>query len=116
MDKLSRLRALGALIATTTLLAACGGGGSDAPPPPPPPPPPPASNIISGKAVDGALQGARACYDLNDNGVCDSGTDPASAATDTGGEESDAPLVEEGIEPPATSGSTPPNYDYLNAD
>ena len=72
-DSLSRVRALSALIAAT-LVAACGGGGSDAPPPPPP-----ATATITGKAVDGALQGATACYDLNDNKACD-GTEPTSAA------------------------------------
>ena len=84
-DSLSRVRVLSALVAASSLLVACGGGGSSSPPPPPPPPPPPASVSITGKAVNGALQGATACYDLNDNGVCDSGTDPASAATDASG-------------------------------
>ena len=83
MDHIDRLRALGALFATTTLLAACG-GGSDAPSPPPPPTPPPASVSITGKAVDGALQGATACYDLNDNKACDT-AEPTSAATDASG-------------------------------
>ena len=83
MDHIDRLRALGALFATTTLLAACG-GGSDAASPPPPPPPPPASVSITGKAVDGALQGATACYDLNDNKACDT-AEPTSAATDASG-------------------------------
>jgi trimeric autotransporter adhesin len=82
---LHRVRALSALVAAT-LVAACGGGGSDAPtpPPPPPPPPPPAVATISGKAVDGALQGAIACYDLNDNRACDDG-EPSSAASDADG-------------------------------
>ena len=77
-DSLSRVRALSALVAAT-LVAACGGGGSDALPPPPPPPPPPATATITGKAVDGALQGVTACYDLNDNKACDA-TEPTSAA------------------------------------
>ncbi|HET9976745.1 MAG TPA: hypothetical protein VFQ20_04860 [Burkholderiaceae bacterium] len=84
MDALNRLRALSALVATATLAAACG-GGSDAPPPPPPPPPPPASVNITGKAVDGALQGATACYDYNDNKVCDTGDPVSTAATSADG-------------------------------
>src|SRR4051812_48722214 len=69
-------------------LVACGGGGGDSTPAPPPastPPPPASSTVaITGKAVDGALQGATACYDLNDNGVCD-GTEPTSSPTGANG-------------------------------
>lgn len=57
-------------IALTALLAACGGGsrpGVD-------------SVAITGRAVDGPLQGAFACYDTNDNHGCDAG-EPRSAAT-----------------------------------
>ncbi len=39
---------------------------------------------ITGKAVDGALQGATACYDLNDNGACDSG-EPTFGSSDANG-------------------------------
>ena len=39
---------------------------------------------ISGVVSDGPLQGATACYDLNDNGACDTG-EPSSAATDANG-------------------------------
>lgn len=62
------LQALG--LATTVLLAACGGGSK------------PAADAvaIAGRAVDGPLQGAFACYDHNDNHACDSG-EPRSAAT-----------------------------------
>jgi hypothetical protein len=63
-------------------LAGCGGGGggSDgdggtaAP----------SSVVVSGVAADGPLQGATACYDLNENGRCDSG-EPASSPTDANG-------------------------------
>lgn len=75
------------LFSACCLVACGGGGGGDGPSPVPPPPvsPPPASSVtISGKAVDGALQGATACYDLNDNGACDS-TEPASTPTDASG-------------------------------
>ena len=82
---LSRVRVLSALVAASSLLAACGGGGSSSqPPPPPPPPPPPSSVSITGKAVDGALQGATACYDVNDNKVCET-AEPTSGASDAGG-------------------------------
>src|SRR5205814_6523683 len=69
--------ALSALCAS--LLAACGGGGSTTPPPVQP-----TSVTISGVAADGPLQGATACYDLNDNGACDSG-EPSSGPTDAAG-------------------------------
>ena len=74
------------LLASAALLSGCGGGGSsDAPTPVPPPPPPAATTVaITGKAVDGALSGATACYDLNDNGACDTG-EPVSAATGADG-------------------------------
>lgn len=72
-------------IAATLLTAGCGGGGGDAPPPPVAgPPPPPASVTISGRAVDGALQGATACYDLNNNNACDAG-EPTSGTSDAAG-------------------------------
>jgi hypothetical protein len=54
------------------MLVACGGGGRARRRRPP------STDVsITGKAVDGALQGATACYDLNDNGACDSG-EPSS--------------------------------------
>lgn len=62
-------------------LAACGGSG---PAPQTTTLAPPAAVVITGRAVDGPLQGATACYDLNDNGACDS-DEPMSAATDAAG-------------------------------
>ena len=59
------------------LLQACGSGDDDTPAPPPAP------VQISGVVADGPLQGATACYDLNDNGACDTGE--PSAATDADG-------------------------------
>ena len=95
-----KLIRLGALFASAAALAlalpGCGGGGSDAaanppiggtppPPPPPPAPPPPSPTVaISGFVSDGPLQGATACYDLNDNSACDAG-EPTSAATPSDG-------------------------------
>ncbi|KQV50693.1 hypothetical protein ASC95_15190 [Pelomonas sp. Root1217] len=72
------------LLASAALLSACGGGGETPAPVPAPPPPAPATVAITGKAVDGALSGATACYDLNDNGACDTG-EPASTATGADG-------------------------------
>ncbi|HEY8879649.1 MAG TPA: hypothetical protein VIN03_18915, partial [Roseateles sp.] len=75
------------LLASAALLSGCGGGGSSAEPPPAPTPtpaPPPSALAITGKAVDGALSGATACYDLNDNGACDTGEPSATTGTDGG--------------------------------
>lgn len=70
------------LVASITLTAcgggAGGGGGGDGGGSQP------ATVAISGVAADGALMGATACYDLNDNGGCDS-TDPSSGSTDASG-------------------------------
>jgi hypothetical protein len=68
-------------IVAAAALAACGGGGGGG-----------SSSgsagasavTITGKAVDGPLQGAVACYDLNDNGVCETG-EPTSIPTDSTG-------------------------------
>jgi len=73
-------RALGVLLAAA--LAACSGGGSTehtdhggaaA-----------GTTLMAGRAVDGPLQGATACLDLDDDGACGSG-EPASTATDAQG-------------------------------
>ena len=84
-SSLDRVRQLSALVAATTLLAACG-GGSDSPPPPAagPPPAPATTATITVKAADGLLSGAKGCYDINDNNVCD-GTEQLSAASDGNG-------------------------------
>ena len=64
------------------LIAGCsgdggGGGGTSSPPTA-------TTMTVSGVAADGPLQGATACYDLNDNGVCESPAEP-TATTDAGG-------------------------------
>ncbi len=69
-----------AVACAAALLQACGSGDDDTPAPPPPPPAP---AQVSGVVADGPLQGATACYDLNDNGACDTGE--PSATTDTDG-------------------------------
>ncbi len=74
-----------ALLAT---VAGCGGSDDDngsAVVSPPPPPPPPAQVTLQGSAMlDGALQNAVVCMDLNANSACDAG-EPASASTDANG-------------------------------
>ena len=79
LNGLRRVKALSALVSTTSLLVACGGGGGGSDDPPAA-----TSVTITGKAVDGPLQGVTACYDLNDNYECDSG-EPTSAATGADG-------------------------------
>jgi hypothetical protein len=68
----SRRNALLAATSALTLVVAGCGGSSDSPAD--------ATATISGIAADGPLQGATACYDLNDNGACDSG-EPTSVPT-----------------------------------
>lgn len=78
--------AVGGRPASLTLVAACAAallqacGGSDDPAPAPDPVP--ATVAISGVVADGPLQGATACYDLNDNGACDSGEPSATSDAD----------------------------------
>lgn len=73
-EALWRATLFGAVVSAATLMAGCGGSDDDDD----------NSNALSytitGKAVDGALQGATACYDLDDNLACDTG-EPVSAAT-----------------------------------
>lgn len=64
-----------AVACAAALLQACGSGDDDTPPP----------VQISGVVADGPLQGATVCYDLNDNGACDTGEPTAAAATDADG-------------------------------
>jgi len=112
MNRTSRIPASLLGLFSACCLVACGGGGggdSTSPVPPPPVSPPPASSVaITGKAVDGALQGAKACYDLNDNGACD-GTEPTSDPTNASGafqlavQASDAGKHRVVVEVPATA-------------
>lgn len=67
-------------LASLALLGGCLGGGSSEPEAPVLP----ASVTVSGVVADGPLQGATACYDLNDNLACDEG-EPRSAASDAAG-------------------------------
>lgn len=64
-----------AFACAAALLQACGGSDDDTPPPAAP-------AQISGVVADGPLQGATACYDLNDNGACDTGEPGATTDAD----------------------------------
>ena len=55
---------------SAALLVACGGGGSSSPSSPGS-----ATTTLNGVALKGPLNGAIACADMNDNGICDDGAD-----------------------------------------
>lgn len=69
-----------ALAVAVFSLAGCGGGGGGTPPDVQPPP----AQSMSGIVIDGPLQGATVCLDLNKNGSCDA-SEPTSSATDAQG-------------------------------
>ena len=73
-----------AAVLTAFIMSACGsgggGGGGNVTPPVAESPP----VTLSGVVADGLIQGARVCYDLNDNGRCDSG-EPVSSDTGANG-------------------------------
>lgn len=58
---------------TAALLGACGGGGGSSSTP----------SALSGTVIDGYIEGAKVCLDVNSNGACDTGE--PSATTDSGG-------------------------------
>ncbi len=64
------------LVAVTTLLAACGGSGDSASNEVVVP------NTLSGKVVDGYIEGATVCLDINTNLVCDSSEPSAQTLAD----------------------------------
>jgi hypothetical protein len=72
-----------ALAGVLLTLGGCGGGGGSSSTPPP------SNNAqpvqLSGVVADGLIQGATVCYDLNDNGVCDTGEPVSASATGTNG-------------------------------
>ena len=73
----SLLSALAAAAALT--LQGCGGGNAGFEPAPPAPP----TTSVSGIVLDGALQSAKVCLDLNDNRACDS-SEPSTSSDSTG--------------------------------
>ncbi|WP_454732000.1 MULTISPECIES: hypothetical protein [Cupriavidus] len=69
-----------------SMLSACGGGdgGSASTPADSVPPTNPHTSVITGKAIDGYLVGAKVCLDLNTNGTCDNG-EPTGVTDANGG-------------------------------
>ena len=57
------------MASVAAVLAACGGGGGDSPPPDSKTQP----IMFSGKVIDGYIEGAKVCLDLNANQACDAG-------------------------------------------
>ncbi|MBS7806330.1 hypothetical protein [Variovorax sp. PCZ-1] len=76
------LLSIAAALSGALVLSACGGGGGGGGGTTPPVSAAPVS--LSGVVADGLIQGARVCYDLNDNGRCDTG-EPVSADTGANG-------------------------------
>lgn len=77
MSALTQPRTLLAL-AAALMVAACGGGGGGSSGP--------STVTLSGAAIKGPLESARACPDYNGNGACDTGTEmDASQLTDATG-------------------------------
>lgn len=95
--------AMAAMLVASALVACGGGGGGSTPTEQQP-----STVKLSGKVIDGPLQGASACYDINDNNQCDSG-EPMSAATGADGSFSiDVPIEQAGrhrvvVEVPASA-------------
>jgi hypothetical protein len=75
LPRSARPWAFTALAAAVLTLTACGGDSSSTPATP---------QSLSGVVIDGPLQGATVCLDLNKNGSCDSG-EPTSSTTDASG-------------------------------
>jgi len=77
-SRLARTGLYAGIAAVIVSMSGCGGGGggSDAPAP--------ATVSVSGVVIDGPIQGATVCLDLNNNGACDAG-EPTSGATDVQG-------------------------------
>jgi trimeric autotransporter adhesin len=80
LPRSTALLALATALSGSLILGACGGGSSGGTPPSGG-----ASPVsLSGVVADGLIQGASVCYDLNDNGRCDSG-EPVSSSTGANG-------------------------------
>ncbi len=73
-----RTIAVAAMACVAAALVACDGGADPAADMPAPP----ATVAFSGVVADGPLKDVKACYDLNDNGVCDTGEPTATTDTD----------------------------------
>ena len=72
------------LITTTALmLASCGGGGGGVEKQPTPEPKEPVGTTLSGKVIDGYIQDATVCLDLNNNFSCDA-NEPSAVSGNAG--------------------------------
>jgi hypothetical protein len=71
--------AIAAVAAAVLSFAGCGGGGGSSGTTTQP-----ANQSVSGVVIDGPIQGATVCLDLNKNGACDAG-EPTSTSTDAQG-------------------------------
>jgi trimeric autotransporter adhesin len=78
LPRSTSLLALATALSGSLIVAACGGGSGGGPVGSAPP------ISLSGIVADGLIQGASVCYDLNDNGRCDTG-EPVSANTGANG-------------------------------
>ena len=77
-------------------LAACSGGSSTPAAPTATTLPPAEVTSVSGVVADGLIKGATVCYDLNDNGVCDTGEPTSSTTNDKGVYQLSVPAAEAG--------------------
>ena len=76
---------LNLIVAFSVALTACGGGGKDNAKSPAAStlPTVPTSSVLSGKVIDGYIEGATVCLDLNNDQIC--GTGEPVAVTKAGG-------------------------------
>jgi hypothetical protein len=86
LPRQTALLSIAAALSGALILAACGGGGGGGGGAGGQPSPSGISAPVSlsGVVADGLIQGAQVCYDLNDNGRCDSG-EPVSSNTGANG-------------------------------
>jgi hypothetical protein len=63
----------GALVLACLALTGCGGGGGSS-----------AASVVSGTVIDGYIEGAEVCLDLNNNQTCDAGEPKATTGKDGG--------------------------------
>lgn len=86
--------AVASALPISLMLGGCGSGSDVATPPPPPP----ATTSVPVTVIDGAISGATACLDLNDNGVCDAG-EPSGVTDASGGATLTVPNADVGMHP-----------------
>ena len=85
-DKFRKMRLLMSAVAvagSALAMVGCNDDDEIAQSPPPPPPAPPPTMVLTGVVIDGPLQNAKVCLDLNDNRVCDA-AEPSATTSATG--------------------------------